>query len=428
MLISSPPLQQSSAENRSGFSLTNKMEMKLDSTAKRDGGREVGRMERFMDIALAFPRGAHQELFIEGVLRYVTQHELRWSFTTAPEAAGLSIKDLAEWSGDGILAAINTAEEASIAATLKIPVVNISSALPKSPVPRSIVNNPAIGALAAEHLIRRGFQNFAFYGLRDVEFSEGRKAGFVARLAEANFTCQAHLTTATYGFQGKVWLEQSRELATWLRSLPAPCGVFAVTDHRARHVLDACRQAELSTPEKIAVLGCDNDQVICRHSAPSITSVARNDQLEGYRAAELLHRMLAGESLANFEAVIPPVEVVQRESTSTFAVSDARLRQVLAYMHANIEEPITVEELTEHAGVSRRWLEYAFREALDETPYQYLRRQRLTHAKQLLSQEPTAKIYKVAQRTGFTSAKQLTLAFQQFFGMSPREFRRTLGL
>jgi DNA-binding LacI/PurR family transcriptional regulator len=91
------------------------------------------------------------------VLRRVTQHEPRWSFTTAPEAAGLSIRDLAKWSGDGILAASTTAEEA------------------------------AIGALAAEHLVRRGFQNFAFYGPWKVEFSEGRKSGFVARLAEASF-------------------------------------------------------------------------------------------------------------------------------------------------------------------------------------------------------------------------------------------------
>jgi transcriptional regulator GlxA family with amidase domain len=94
-------------------------------------------------------------------------------------------------------------------------------------------------------------------------------------------------------------------------------------------------------------------------------------------------------------------------------------------LNKNIEHPIGVEELAAQVGVSRRWMEYAFRDALKESPYQYIRQWRLKLARELLEKEPSAKIHQVARRTGFSSAKQLTTAFGQMFGVSPREFQRS---
>jgi LacI family transcriptional regulator len=382
-------------------------------------------MKRVREIALAFPRGAHQEVFIDGVLRYARDNECNWSYITAPESLSLSVLDLVGWPGDGILAALNTAEEAECAAAISIPVVNISSALVRSPVPRSIVDNHAIGALAADHLVSKGFQTYAFYGLDGVQYSKDRHAGFEERLAAAGYDSVEFLSKPTFGLGGNQWLQQYHVLADWLAQLPTPCGLFAVSDYRARQVLDACRQVELKVPEQIAVIGVDNEQVICEHAFPTLTSVARNDQLEGYRAAAMLHRLLQGKRVPREEDPIPPLQVVERESTATFAVADSRLRQALAFLHEHIEKPITIDQITEHAGVSRRWLEYAFRDVLGETPYQYLRRQRLAMARRLLAENPSDKVYAIAQQTGFSSAKQLAIAFHQDFGMSPREYRRS---
>ena len=382
-------------------------------------------MARVQEIALAFPRGAHQEVFIEGVLRYAREHDCNWSYITAPESLSLSVLDLVGWPGDGILAAINTEEEAQCAAAMALPVVNISSALPQSSVPRSIVDNSAIGVLAADHLVGKGFQKYAFYGLSGVQYSKARYQGFEERLTAAGYSSVQFLSKPTFGLGGNLWLQQHRALAEWLAELPTPCGLFAVSDYRARQALDACRQAELQVPEQIAVIGVDNEQVICEHAYPTLTSVARNDQLEGFRAASMLKRMLDGEPAALDEPPIPPLQVVERESTATFAVSDSRVRDALSFLHEHIEKPITVDQITRHAGVSRRWLEYAFRDVLGETPYQYLRRQRLALARRLLADEPGAKIYTIAQQAGFASAKQLSIAFQQDFGMSPREYRRS---
>jgi LacI family transcriptional regulator len=380
---------------------------------------------RVREIGLAFPRGAHQEVFIEGVLRYASDHQCNWSYITAPESLSLSVLDLIGWPGDGILAALNTAQEAACAASLGVPVVNISSALVRSPVPRSIVDNHAIGTLAADHLIGKGFQAHAFYGLSDVQYSKDRQAGFEERLAGAGYRSVEFLSKPTFGLGSNLWLQQYRVLAEWLAGLPTPCGLFAVSDYRARQALDACRQVGLQVPEQIAVIGVDNEQVICEHAFPTLTSVARNDQLEGYRAAAMLDRLLHGKRVSLEEPPIPPLQVVERESTATFAVSDARLRDALSYLHQHIEKPITIDQITTHAGVSRRWLEYAFRDTLGETPYQYLRRQRLAMARRLLAEDRSAKVYCIAQQTGFSSAKQLAIAFQQDYGMSPREYRKS---
>ncbi|MEX0610491.1 MAG: substrate-binding domain-containing protein [Pirellulales bacterium] len=377
------------------------------------------------EIALAFPRGSHQEVLITGVLRYAIEHDCNWSYVTAPESLALSVLDLVGWRGDGIIAAINTPAEAACVKELKIPTVNISGTLSKTPVPRVSLDNGQVGKLAAEHLIERGFRDFAYYGLRDVAYSLVRCDSFTARLEASGFTSDALLMPPTYRAKGMQWREQQRRLVKWLAALPTPIGLFAVTDYRARQVLDACRQIGLRVPQQVAVIGVDNEEVICVHVQPQLTSVARNNQQEGYHAAATLEQLLRGKKIEDSEKSVPPLGVVARESTETVAFKDVRLCQAIEYLNNHIEDPIGVQELASHVGVSRRWMEYAFRDALGESPYQYIRHRRLKRAAHLLEEEPNAKIYQVARRTGFTSAKQLSMAFGQEFGQSPREYQRS---
>jgi len=381
-------------------------------------------MKRTKEIALAFPRGSHQEVLITGVLRYAIENGCNWSYVTAPESLALSVLDLAGWRGDGIIAAINTPAEASCVKELKMPTVNISGTLPKTPVPRVSLDNGLVGQAAAEHLIERGFRDFAYYGLRDVAYSLSRGAVFKARLEANGFSSMMLLMPPTYRAKGMQWREQQRRLVKWLSGLPTPIGLFAVTDYRARQVLDACRQIGLRVPQQVAVIGVDNEEVICVHVQPQLTSVARNNQQEGYTAAAMLDQLLRGKKVEELEKMVPPLGVVPRESTETVAFKDARLCQAVEYLNQHIEDPIGVQELASHVGVSRRWMEYAFRDALGESPYQYIRHRRLKRAAHLLEEEPSVKIYQVARRTGFTSAKQLSMAFGQQFGQTPREYQR----
>jgi LacI family transcriptional regulator len=381
--------------------------------------------KRAKEIALAFPRGAHQEVFITGVLRYSIEHSCNWSYITSPESLAMSVLDLRGWRGDGIIAALNTPSEAACVRHLSAPVVNISGTLLKTPVPRVSLDNGKVGELAAEHLRERGFEHFAYLGLRDVMYSTVRQRAFEESLSAAGATSSSLLLPPTYRAKGLQWRDQQRKLVKWLNTLPKPVGLFAVTDYRARQVVDACRQLGLRVPQQVAVMGVDNEEVICVHVQPQLTSVARDNQQEGYHAAAILDQMIRGRKLDATEEMIPPLSVISRESTETVAFKDNRLCEAIEYLNSHIEDPIGVQELASHVGVSRRWMEYAFRDALRESPYQYIRNRRLKLAQHLLETEPATKIYQVAQRTGFTSAKQLSMSFSQEFGLSPREYQRT---
>lgn len=308
-----------------------------------------------------------------------------------------------------------------------MPVVNISSTLPESTVPRVNIDNRLIGELAADHLIKRGFQDFAYYGLEKVAYSKLRHEGFANRLANAGLQCSTFMSTPTFRLHGVKWQEQHHALADWLKGLKTPVALFAVSDYRARQVLDACRQIGLLAPQQIAVLGVDNEEVICQHLIPKLSSVARDDRLEGYRAAALLDHLIQGKD-TNEDVSIPPLGVVERESTGVLAVRDERIRKAIEYIFQYIEEPFDVDVLARHAGVSRRWLEYGFRKSVGESPYQYIRRQRLEHARRLLTTDRRMKIYEIARLAGFGSAKQFTVVFQQKFGVTPREYRRSVQI
>lgn len=380
-------------------------------------------MDRFQEVALAFPRGAHQEKLIDGVLQYARENHCRWSYVTAPESLSLSILDLRGWKGDAVIAALNTPRELKYAESFKIPIVNISSAILESPVPRVNIDNRLIGEIAADHLLQRSFSNFAFYGLNRVAYSHLRQEGFETRLANAGFKCQSFFSEPTFGLSALHWQEQHRSLGEWLVSLPSPIALFAVTDYRARQVLEICQENDISVPQDIAVLGVDNEEVICQHVKPQLSSIARNDRLEGYHAAAMLHQLLKGESHEDYISV-PPVGIVERESTEVVAVSDSRIREAINYIFRHINEPFGVGEVASHVCVSRRWLEYTFRETVGESPYRYIRRQRLEYARRLLVEDPSAKIYQIAERTGFNSAKRFMTAFRKSYGLSPREYRR----
>jgi LacI family transcriptional regulator len=382
-------------------------------------------MKYAKEIALAFPRGAHQEVFINGVLRYATEHGLRWSYVVAPESLSLSVLDLRGWRGEGIIAALNTPAEVACVKELAIPTVNISGTFSKTPVPRVSVDHNLVGEMAATHLIERGFQEFAFYGLKSVAYSTVRQRAFETTLAAAGLHSVSLVMPPTYRVKASQWHDQQRKLIAWLNRLTKPVGLLAVTDYRARQVLDACRQVGIRVPQQVAVVGVDNEEVICAHVQPRLTSVARNNQLEGFQAAAVLDQLMRGKRAARNEETIAPQGVVTRESTETVAFQDPRLCSAIEFFNDHLADPIGIPEMASHVGVSRRWMEYAFRDALGESPYQYIRRRRLKLAQRLLDKRPPAKVYEVANQTGFSSAKQFSMVFSKEFGKSPREYQRS---
>ena len=159
-------------------------------------------------------------------------------------------------------------------------------------------------------------------------------------------------------------------------------------------------------------------------SGDELIDIDRNARVVGYRSAEVLDGLMRGQEPSKQEILIPPKGLIARASSDTLAIDDPRLRDAISYIQKHLSTSLKLEDILAHTGMSRRWLEYAFREYLGESPHQYIGRKRVMAAKELLQEEPDLKLHEVAAQTGFARPKQLTLAFQRFEGMSPREFRQ----
>jgi LacI family transcriptional regulator len=388
-------------------------------------GRFAAAMKRrqIKRIGLAFPLGiAFMERLLQGILDYAREHG-GWVFTRMPERLNPSIDWLAHWQGDGAFAVITTAADAKVARTLRMPVVNLTAYLAEPGVPTVMVDHEAAGRLAAQHLIERRFQRFGYYGTRGISYSELRRGGFAAAVAKASGRCSVLEVPATLSVRQR-WNRQEEELARWLRTLQPPVGVMASTDLRASMIADACARLGLRVPEDVAVIGVDNDPVVCEFGHPPLSSVSRNDAEVGRRAAALLDRLMRGALPPKQPLLIAPDGVVARRSTQTLAIEDPHVAAAVRHIREHLHEPFGVERILGLSPVSRRRLEHRFRRSLGCTPYAFITRLRVERAKELLAGPEKRTLTEISTACGFSEPRRFRLVFQRQTGATPAHYRK----
>lgn len=382
-------------------------------------------MARTLQIAIAFALSEpHQVRVLRGVHAFA-EKQGNWAFTFSPEQFGGSIAGLRRWSGDGVLATITTPREAQVAREIGIPVLNLSGVLREAGLPRVMVDQEAMGRLAAEHLRHCGFRHFGYFGPRRIWSGVQRKQGFIGRIRTWGESCSILETPSSPGSHrpAREWLES---LDRWLSEQPLPVGILASIDLRGAMIIDACARLGLRVPDDVGVVGIDNNEVICELCRVPLSSVSRSDFEVGYRAASLLHRMITGKSHPTSDVLIPPDGIVQRRSTKIVAVDHPEIAAAVRYLQEHVREPFGIERLVQVVGRSRRWLTEHFRASLGCTPYEYICRVRVQEAQRLLETEPTLRLHEVAERCGFSETRNLRHVFERLTGTSPARHRRTL--
>jgi LacI family transcriptional regulator len=208
----------------------------------------------------------------------------------------------------------------------------------------------------------------------------------------------------------------------WLKSLPNPVGLLASNDIRAQQVLVACRTASLRVPDEVAVIGVDNDDVICPLCDPQLSSVEPDTEQVGYVAASLLNDMIDGQ-LAPAEVVfVPPRGVVERRSTEMWAVGDDAISHAYSYIRDSITEGINVGDVVRAVGLSRRALERRMAKELGKTPHELIASFRLRRLQQLL-EDTDLPMFEVASLAGFEHVEHMHLFFKRHTGTSPGRYR-----
>jgi LacI family transcriptional regulator len=232
--------------------------------------------------------------------------------------------------------------------------------------------------------------------------------------------------TQTTGYEKQGLLFQE-DLSRWLLGLPKPVGMMACNDIRGQQVLNLCRRLDLVVPEEVAVIGVDNDEVLCELSDPPLSSVAPDTLRIGYDAAVLLERMMAGGDCPANPVFIPPLGIATRRSTEVLALNDRQLAAGLRFIRDHAFDPITINEVARAAGMSRRVFERRFVAQMGRPPKAEVLRLRLERVKQLLVDTDWS-LAEIAQRTGFNHGEYLHAVFTQKIGISPGKFRRQAAL
>jgi LacI family transcriptional regulator len=381
-------------------------------------------------VALAFPLAVpHLALFMRGVTDYAREHGT-WTFTMSPTLVGpfpetlaMPIRSLRDWPGDGVIAVITNDEESEEARQLGIPVVNLAGACERSEQPRVMVDHRAIGRLAADHLLDCGLRRFVYLGLKGVWYSILRREGFAERIAEAGGQLQVY-ETPHRSDPDSSWQSGLEEIRHCLDSVTPPVGVMAVHDYRARLLVDECSRLGMSVPNDIAIIGVDNDDVVCEFCQPPLSSVSRSGYQVGFQAAALLDRLMGGEPAPEADILVPPDGVVKRKSTDLIAVDDPHVATALRFIQEHLSESFGVERLLRLLPISRRRFEKLFKEALGRTPYDYLCHVRVNRAKELLAGPKKMSIGEIAEECGFPNSQRFRLVFTRLVGTTPTAFRR----
>jgi LacI family transcriptional regulator len=370
-----------------------------------------------IETSNAYARG-----LLQGVVHYIREHR-PWSFHLMEQGRGDDPPDwLERWPGDGIIARIETPRIARAVVKSGLPAVDVSAARLVPSLPWVETDDEQIARLAAEHLLERGFKHFAYCGDARFNWSVWREQHFRAAVESARHGVHVFRSQSA----GADLSAQSGDLRRWLRELPKPVGIMACYDIRGLQVLDACRGAGLAVPGEVAVIGVDNDALLCDLAAPPMSSVIPNTHRTGYEAAALLDRMMGGKVVKPVAHLIAPLGVAARQSTDVLAVEDRAVAVAVQFIREHACEGINVSDVLGAVPLSRRVLEQRFQRLLGRTPREEILQVRLARVRQLLA-ETDLPLYLIAERTGFEHVEYLSVVFKRETGRTPSEFRRGAG-
>ena len=216
--------------------------------------------------------------------------------------------------------------------------------------------------MAADYLLGKGFRNFAYCGYDQIWWSRQRCMSFFARTRQNN--CSTAVYQCPYSREQMSWQAEQRYLTPWLKSLEKPVGLMACNDDRGQQVLEACKLAEVNVPDEVAVLGVDNDWLVCELSDPPLSSIVLNAEATGYQAAKILDKLMKGLTVENPNIIVEPTHVITRQSTDILAIKDRDVATAVRYIQENCHRIIQVDEVVDAAGIARSRLYQKFQETL----------------------------------------------------------------
>jgi LacI family transcriptional regulator len=368
-----------------------------------------------IETSKAYGRG-----LLQGISRYAHLHD-NWMLYFEERALDDPIpRWLKPGEIDGVI--LRTRDRSMMREALDRGIPTICLGEDNPPDTCTVTNDDALSAvMAADHLLERNFRHFAYVGIEGYVWSDIRREAFARQVQKAGYETSV-LEPARKTRNVPRWDQVGHDLADWIPKLPKPIGIMCCYDVMARVVIDVCHDIQVPVPEKVAVIGVDNDEILCEISQPRLTSVAQDTQRIGFEAAEMLDRLMAGEENSG-HIVVPPNKVVTRGSTDTLAIEDPHVATALAFIRRRACDGIEAGDVVDQVPLSRRTIERRFREQIGRSILGEIHEIRLNRIKRFLS-ETDLKLDVIAIRCGFNHTPYMAAQFRQHFDMTPGEFRK----
>ena len=376
---------------------------------------------------------------IRGIAMYARLHG-PWLFNRQPmfnqyqtgsKISKSEVKTLLQFkkfNPDGIIANnVNNKEQFDHILNVGVPMVIIGDYIPEETSSRyiRIYSDPeAIGKLAAEHLLDRGYKNYAFCGYDFINWSHARGNAFSKVLAENGF--QTHYYVQPKSPSKRRWENEQYIMAKWLQSLPKPVGVMASNDDRAQQVIEACKIENLHVPEQVSVLGVDDDEFVCDLTEPPLSSVLLDNEKAGFEASRLLHNMMEFENIPNQEIIVTPTHIVTRESTEILAIDDPQVALAVRYIRQHCKGLIQVSDVVNVVALGRRTLEERFNKIIGRSIFNEITRCRINKISEALL-ESNKSISELALDFGYPDEAHISRYFRRTQGVTPLEYRKRHG-
>lgn len=286
------------------------------------------------------------------------------------------------------------------------------------------IDSDAVGRRGAEYLRKQG--NYAAFGVlgyeQDCIWSERRVESYQRNLAQQEIPC-ATLRVRRNALHAS---STSKALLAWAAHLHRPAAVMAVCDELARRFVDCLTSAGVNIPRDVAVLGVDNEWILCTHIQPTLSSIQPDFEYAGYVAASCLDRMLKRPASSPLHETCPVQKIIGRQSTAPSSATGRMILKAEEYIRENVGRRLNVDAVASHLKVSRRLLDLRFRETTGRTVLAAIHAEELNRVRHLL-RNTTLSITEIGTRENFRSENHLKRLFKATYGMTMTDYRRKQG-
>ncbi len=391
-------------------------------------------MDKRFRITLLFNANkVYDRQVIEGIGEYLQASQCEWDIFLEEDFV-THLDNFEAWRGDGIIADFDNPDVVDRLKGTDIPVVGVGGSYTEPSqypdIPYVATDNNALVELAFQHLREKGLENFALYGIpinSGKRWAQERELSFKKIVEREGYSGSIYRGNET---SPETWQYDMNRLADWLQRLPTPTGIIAVTDSRARHLLQVCEQLNIMVPDKVSVIGIDNEELARYLTRVSLSSVGQGCKEMGYRSAKILHKLLLAKDkekpisqvLKHARVLIPPTKVFERQSTDFQALKDPYVIQAMHYIRHNACKGIKVDQVLGCVGISRSNMEARFREERGHSIHQEIHNSKLKRACNLLA-ETTLPILEISELSGYPSLQYMYTVFKKNLEKTPKEFR-----